>query len=85
MHGDADDPAWSDRQRLLVRLADELHATATVSRRAVDGRWPAVWTDEQLVELLALAGFYHLVSFMANAAGVELRGRRRAFPGDGSG
>ena len=29
--GGPDAPVWSDRQRLLVRLADELHDTATVS------------------------------------------------------
>ena len=35
LHGDADDPAWSERQSLLVRLVDELHDTGTRVRRAV--------------------------------------------------
>src|SRR5688500_18408794 len=66
VHGSADDPAWSDRQALLVRLVDELHDTGTVSEEL----WPrlaAEWEVGQLVELLATVGFYHLVSFAANA------------------
>ena len=58
------------RHGLLVRLCDELHETGTVS----DGLWEdlrAGWPDDQLVELVCLAGFYHLVSFACNAFGVE--------------
>jgi 4-carboxymuconolactone decarboxylase len=79
VHGDADDPAWSDRQGLLVRLADELHRDGTVS----DGLWErlaAEWSDAQLLELLALAGFYHLVSYMANSARIELEEAGERFP-----
>ena len=79
VHGDANDPAWSDRQRLLVRLADELHGDAAVS----DELWAelaAQWSREQLVELLALAGFYHLVSYLANSARVELEEAGERFP-----
>ena len=77
--GDADDPAWSPRQSLLVRLADELHDTATVS----DGLWAELardWDPQELIELIAVAGFYHLVSFTANAARVEPEPFARGFP-----
>src|SRR5215471_2589877 len=30
-HGDAGDPAWSDEERLLIRMVDELHDTATIA------------------------------------------------------
>ena len=53
--GGPDDPAWSDRQRLLVRLADELHDTATVSDVAV-GEARGHWDAAQLIELLATVG-----------------------------
>jgi alkylhydroperoxidase family enzyme len=79
VHGGADDPAWSERQRLLVRLADELHNSGTMS----DELWKrlsAEWSDAQLVELLAVAGFYHLVSYLANAARVELEDAGERFP-----
>src|SRR5256712_11867150 len=38
MHGRADDPAWSADERLLIRLDDELHDTASIS----DGLWDAL-------------------------------------------
>jgi hypothetical protein len=75
----SDAPVWSERQRLLVRLADELHDTATVS----DALWAELaqlWDDSQLLELIATAGFYHLVSFTANAAGVEREQYAERFP-----
>lgn len=79
LHGDADDPAWSERQSLLVRLVDELHDTGSVS----DALWPklaAAWQESELVELVATVGFYHLVSFAANALGVEREDYAERFP-----
>ena len=70
---------WSERQSLLVRLADELHDNADVSDRLWAGL-AAHWTEEQLIELIAVAGFYHLVSFAANAARVELESFAERFP-----
>jgi alkylhydroperoxidase family enzyme len=61
-----DSAAFPARERLLLRLVDALHDEAQVG----DELWAALrveWTDEQLVELVALAGFYHLISFVANA------------------
>jgi alkylhydroperoxidase family enzyme len=60
-----------ERDRLLVRLVDELHETSTVS----DGLWAelaAVWTPAQLIELLMLAGWYRAISYVCNAARVPL-------------
>jgi 4-carboxymuconolactone decarboxylase len=67
----ADDAALTERDRLLVRMVDELHETAQVS----DGLWhelAAQWTTEQLLELLLLAGWYHAISYVCNAARVPL-------------
>ena len=79
VHEGSDAPVWSPRQQLLVRLADELHDTATVS----DELWTELaqlWDDAQLVELISTAGFYHLVSFTANAARVEPEHYAERFP-----
>jgi 4-carboxymuconolactone decarboxylase len=79
VHDGSDAPVWSPRQQLLVRLADELHDTATVS----DELWTAlaqIWDDAQLVELISTAGFYHLVSFTANFARVEPEQYAERFP-----
>lgn len=68
--GTADDACWSARDALLVRLADELHESSTVG----DDLWKQLedtWTAEQLIELIAIAGQYHFVSYLTNALGVE--------------
>jgi 4-carboxymuconolactone decarboxylase len=67
-NGDPDDFA-DPGQALLVRFADELHDTATVG----DATWAALrerYDDAQLVELVCLAGFYHLVSYVCRAFAV---------------
>jgi 4-carboxymuconolactone decarboxylase len=77
--GTAEDSAWSARESLLVRLADELHDGAAVS----DALWSELarnWEPPELIELIALAGFYHLVSFTANAARVEPEAAAQRFP-----
>ena len=80
MHGGADHPAWSEAERTLIRLADELHDDARIS----DALWAELrrhWSDEQLVELVVLAGFYHTISFVVNGLGVELEPGAPRFPG----
>lgn len=67
----APDDAFSGQDRQVVRLADELHAGACVSPALMD-ELLAEWSEAQVLELLEVAGFYHLVSFVANGAGVEL-------------
>jgi len=64
-HGDADDAVWSAEERLLIRMVDELHDSATLSEE-VWGALAATFSVEQILELIALVGFYHTVSFLAN-------------------
>ncbi len=77
--GDAASPVWSAREALLVRLADELHDTSTVT----DELWNALeaeWTHPQLLEFIVVAGMYHAVSFVTNAARIELEAFGERFP-----
>jgi alkylhydroperoxidase family enzyme len=56
---------------VVLRLADELHATSTVS----DELWAELaerFQQAELIELLAIAGWYRLLSYVINAAGIEL-------------
>jgi len=71
--------AFSPRERLLLRLADELHDTAQVSE-ALWSALAAEWTAEPLIELIALAGFYHLISFMTNALRIPREAYGARFP-----
>lgn len=62
-------PEFLPRQALLIRLADELHDTGALS----DGLWAQLapgWDTRQLLELLVLAGWYHLIAFVASGARV---------------
>jgi len=71
-HGAPDDGCWvAQRDRLLIRLVDELHDSADVG----DALWHGLhdeFGDEQLLDLLMLCGWYHAVSFTARAARVAL-------------
>jgi alkylhydroperoxidase family enzyme len=68
--GDGGDPCWdSERDRLLIEAADALHEDADIG----DELWERLareFTEEQLLDLLMLAGWYHAISFTANAARV---------------
>jgi alkylhydroperoxidase family enzyme len=78
----ATEPATSgfdEREQLLLRLVDELHDTSGVS----DALWSALraaWSEEQLIELVALVGFYHLISFTVNAFRLPLESYGPRFP-----
>ena len=62
---------FNARERLLLELCDELHATATVGDRLFTAL-AAEWSPEQLIELIALAGHYHTISYVANALRLPL-------------
>jgi 4-carboxymuconolactone decarboxylase len=71
LHCGAEDPVWAEAEAVLIRLADELHASHTIS----DALWRCLrkhWTDAQIIELIVLAGFYHTVSYLVNGLGIEL-------------
>jgi 4-carboxymuconolactone decarboxylase len=77
--GAPSDPAWTERDALLVRLADELHQTAHLS----DALWSALaaqWDTAQLIELLIIAGMYHTIAYLANGAQVGLEDWAARFP-----
>lgn len=81
VHGGDEDACWNTEDRLVIRLSDQLHKTARVD----DALWAdlsAQFTEEQLVELIMLAGLYHAVSFMVNATGVQPEAFAPRFPGN---
>ena len=70
-HPDPEATPFIPRERLLLQLVDQLHDTAQVT----DGLWQALraeFSDAQLVELVALTGFYHLIAFATNAFRIPL-------------
>jgi alkylhydroperoxidase family enzyme len=70
-HGSANDPCWPTDESALLSAVDELHDDANVE----DASWAELsqsLTDEQLVDLLMLAGWYHAISYAANAGRIGL-------------
>jgi 4-carboxymuconolactone decarboxylase len=64
---------------LVLRFVDELHDSGDVT----DATWSALAArhdDGALLEMLAVAGFYHLVSFVVNGARVEREPWAASFP-----
>lgn len=64
--GGADDPCWSQEDRLLIRTCDMLQARSDLD----DALWRALtaaFSAEALIEILMLAGYYRTVSCLANA------------------
>ena len=79
VHGDAEDGCWTDEERSLIRLCDELHETSSLS----DGLWTelrAMHSEQAMLELLLLAGFYRTVSYLTNALKLPLEAFAARFP-----
>ena len=71
-HGDADDACWHDeRDRLLIRTADALHDNATIDDLLHD-QLATEFAENELLDIYMLCGWYHAISYTANAAGVDL-------------
>ena len=68
---------WTDRDRLLIAAADELHAHHVISEATWQGLSPLL-TTEQLVELTMLVGHYILLAGMLRSLGVPLESEQVA-------
>lgn len=79
VRGGPDDACWSDEDGLLIRLCDALHERCDVD----DALWDALrarFSEEAMLELLLLAGFYRTVSYLTNALRLPLEPYAARFP-----
>ena len=79
VYGSRSDDCWAPAQACVFALADELHASSTIS----DELWAdlqAHFDDAQILELLATAGWYHLIAYVCNGARVQHEPWARRFP-----
>ena len=79
VHGSAEDACWSDGERLLIRMCDEVHATCSLG----DELWAALraeHTEPAVLELLMLAGFYRTIAYLTNALQLPLEPFAARFP-----
>jgi alkylhydroperoxidase family enzyme len=72
VHGSSRDACWNaQRDQLLIEAVDSLHDTAKIE----NSLWvhlAAVFSNDQLLDLLMLCGWYHAISYTANGAQLEL-------------
>ena len=73
----AEDSSWTERDLLLIGVADELLANVELSE-ATWQRLCAAYRDDQAVEAVMLVGFYRMLGGFANTLGVQ---RERGIPG----
>jgi alkylhydroperoxidase family enzyme len=71
---------WSEEQQALFMLVDELHASSSLKDETW-GKLSKFFSDEQLIELIMLAGLYHAVSFVVNGLKIENEAFAPEFPG----
>jgi alkylhydroperoxidase family enzyme len=82
-----DHAAWSPEEAAVIRSMDELH----VHSRIADQTWKiltCMYDNRQLIELITLAGSYHVMAYMMGAIGIRppsgespnLPGNRFLFP-----
>ena len=79
VRGAATDACWSAEDALLIRLCDALHEHCDVE----DALWVelrAGFSEEAILELLLLAGFYRTVSCLTNALRLPLEPYAARFP-----
>jgi alkylhydroperoxidase family enzyme len=79
VHGSYADGCWTIEEKLIIRLADELHNSSQVA----DSTWIELsdkFSPDQLVEFLMLGGLYHGVSFIVNACKVQPEAFAPKFP-----
>ena|SRR5258705_3619571 len=77
--GGAGDACWKAQDALLIRFCDALHASCDID----DDLWAelsAQFSEEAILELLLLAGFYRTVSYLTNALRLPLETYAARFP-----
>jgi len=80
VHGDAGSACWLNGDAVLIRLADELHDTCSIS----DELWNALraaFGDDAILELVVMAGYYRTVGYLALGLRLPLEPKvGRSFP-----
>jgi len=65
VHGGPEDACWGPEEALLLRFCDALHASCDIGE-ALWADLRARFSEEAVLELLLLAGFYRTVSYLTN-------------------
>lgn len=80
VESDVSDEHWRDEDRVLIRLCDSLHASCSVDDRL----WESLiryHSEEAIIELLMLAGYYRMISYLVNGLRLPLEPNTPRFTG----
>ena len=72
-------PCWSETESRLIVVVDELCVKGALADRALR-HFRNDWSVDQQLEILALCGNYHTISFVANTADLEPEAFAASFP-----
>lgn len=79
MHGAPDDSCWSVEEQALLAAVDDLVDHRTLS----NATWNALTThldETQILEAIALVGYYHTISFLCRGLNLPLEAWSARFP-----
>jgi len=72
-------PCWNQEERTLIQAIDELAETGRIGSETYT-IFASIFDVKQQLEIFALCGNYHTVSFVANTAGLANEPFAHAFP-----
>jgi alkylhydroperoxidase family enzyme len=79
VRGGGTDPIWSEHERALLRACDQLHQSCDLDEE----HWQALrrhFSDEAILEILMLAGYYRMISYLSSALRLPLEPYGARFP-----
>lgn len=79
VHGESNDPAWSDEERVLIASVDAL----LDHKKLTDAQWQAlraIFDEPQCLEVIQLVAFYHGVALICGALDLPLEPNAARFP-----
>ena len=79
VHGRPGDVCWSPAEQVLIEMCDSLHREASLT----DELWDSLrsrFSEEAILELLLLSGYYRTVSYLTNALHLPLEPDSATFP-----
>ncbi len=77
--GSSAEPCWGAREQTLLCVVDELCHQSKLTVETTEA-FNTLWSVEQRLEIFALCGNYHTVSFVANNVALELEDFAARFP-----
>jgi hypothetical protein len=77
--GGSEEGCWTAKESLLIECVDDICKYSTIRDKTYE-KFQFEWDLDQQLEILALCGNYHLISFVANTSRISLEENGVRFP-----